>query len=71
MLGVIEYFVSENEDPHFMDQLTHLKEDWIPERQKWIAETETTQAGRDSAQEALDRAIDFATKLEKEYKGEI
>ena len=71
LLGVIEYFVSQTEDPHFMDQVNHLKENWIPERQKWIAETETTQAARDGAQEALERVIDFTTKLEREYKGEI
>ncbi len=71
MLGVIEYFVSQTEDPHFMDQVNHLKKDWIPERQKWIAEMETTQVARDGAQEALERVIDFTTKLEREYKGEI
>ena len=71
LLGVIEYFVSETEDPDFVNQLEHLKEDWIPERQKWIAEEETTQAPRDSAQEALDRVIDFTNLLEREYQGEI
>ena len=71
MLGVIEYFVSETEDPHFLNQLNHLKEQWIPERQKWIAEEEMTQADRDRAQAALDRVVDFTHLLEREYKGEI
>ena len=71
MLGVIEYFVSMTEDPEFLDQLNHLKNHWIPERQKWIAEAESTQVERDHAQEALDHVIDFTTKLEREYKGEI
>ncbi|MCZ6681145.1 MAG: HD domain-containing protein, partial [Candidatus Poribacteria bacterium] len=71
MLGVIEYFVSETEDPHFVDQLNHLKEQWIPQRQKWIATEETTQAGRDGVQEALDRVIDFTDLLEQEYRGKI
>ena len=31
----------------------------------------STQSERDPAQEALDCVIDFTTKLEREYKGEI
>ena len=71
LLGVIEYFVSDSEDPHFMNQLTYLKEGWIPERQKWLAEDEITSAARDRASEALDRVIDFTDTLEREYRGEI
>ena len=71
LLGIIEYFVSDTEDPHFMNQLTYLKEHWIPERQKWLAEEETTSTARDRASEALDRVIDFTNTLEREYRGEI
>ena len=71
LLGVIEYFVSDTEDPHFMNQLAYLKEHWIPDRQKQLAEEETTGAARDRASEALDRVIDFTDTLEREYKGEI
>ena len=69
LLGVIEYFVGETEDPHFADQLNHLKEQWIPERRKWIAESETTAASRDKASDALERVIDFTTLLEHEAQG--
>ena len=71
LLGVIEHFVSETEDPHFANQLAHLKGRWIPEREKWIADEQMTQAERDGAQEALNRVIDFANKLEQEYHGQI
>ena len=71
LLGVIEYFVSDTADPHFANQLSHLRTHWIPERQKWIAEEETTQSARDSAQTALNRVTNFTDLLEREYKGEI
>ena len=69
LLGVVEYFVSETEDPHFADQLDHLKNEWIPQRRKWIAESETTAAARDAATAALDRVINFITLLEREAHG--
>ena len=71
LLGVIEYLVSDTEDPHCANQLAHLKEKWIPERQKWIADERMTRAARDRAQAALDRVIDFADQLERECKGEL
>jgi len=70
-LGGIEYFGSDTEDPHCMNQLGHVKEHWIPGRQKWLAEEETTSATRDRASEALDRVIGFTDTLEREYRGEI
>lgn len=71
LLGVIEYFVSQTEDPHFLNQLEHLKGNWILERRKWIVDEETTQAARDDAEAALNRVADFTTLLEREYRGEI
>jgi hypothetical protein len=71
LLGVVEYFVSDTEDPHFERELNHLKTRWIPEREAWIADAETTRAGRDGARAALSRAIDFTNLLEREARGLI
>ena len=71
LLGVIEYFVSETEDPDFAGQLHHLKNKWVPQRRRWIAESETTVAAREKAAAALDRVINFTSLLEQEAKGQL
>lgn len=69
LLGVIEYFVSETEDPDFACQLDHLKDVWIPQRRQWIAESEKNVTARDKASAALERVINFTTFLEREAQG--
>ena len=71
LLGVIEYFVSVTEDPHFLHQLDHLQNEWLPQRKQWLAEEEKDASARDRAQEAIDRVDDFLTLLNRESKGEI
>ena len=63
--------VGDTEDPHFVNELNHLKTEWIPRRRRWIDETEKTQDSRDRAQEALDRVVHFVGNLEREHRGEI
>ena len=70
LLGIIEYFVSETEDPHFLNQLEYLQTKWLPERQKWVDE-ETTTSARERAQAAIERVSNFLNLLEKEGRGEI
>lgn len=70
LLGIIEYFVSETEDPHFLNQLEYLQTKWLPERQKW-ADEETTTSARERAQAAIERVSNFLNLLEKEGRGEI
>lgn len=70
LLGIIEYFVSETEDPHFLNQLEYLQTDWLPERQKWVNE-ETTASARERAQDAIERVSNFLNLLEQEGRGEI
>lgn len=71
LLGIIEYFVSEVEDPDFAYQLNHLQTEWIPKRKKSLANNELLRSERDDAQSALDRVIRFTKNLESEYKGII
>lgn len=71
LLGVIEYFVSETEDPHFLDQLNYLQTEWLPKRRQWLAEEEKDASARERAQAAVNRVNDFLTLLERESKGEI
>lgn len=71
LLGIIEYFVSETEDPHFLNQLDYLQNRWLPERQQRLAETETDASARDRAQAAIHRVEDFLTLLTRESQGEI
>ena len=71
LLGIIEYFVSETEDPHFLNQLNYLKTEWLPQRQQWVAEEEKSESERERAQAAINRVNDFLTSLEQEGRGEI
>ena len=71
LLGLIEYFVSETEDPHFLNQLNYLQAEWIPQRQQWLAEEEKNEATRDRAQAAVERVNNFLNLLARESKGEI
>ena len=71
LLGVIEYFVGVTEDPHFLNQLDHLQNEWLPQRRQWLAEEETETSTRDRAQAAIDRVDDFLTLLTRESNGEI
>lgn len=71
LLGIIEYFVRENEDPHFLNQLDHLTNEWLPQRKQWLAEEAKDTSARDRAQAAIDRVDDFLTLMTRESKGEI
>jgi len=71
LLGVIEYFVSEVEDPDFAYQLNYLQNEWIPQRQKRLTADNLSSAERDDAQAAIDRVTTFTNDLEAEYKGFI
>ena len=71
LLGVIEYFVSEVEDPDFAYQLNYLQKEWIPKRQEWIADRKMSRLERDDAELAIGRVISFTDSLESEYKGII
>ncbi len=70
LLGIIECFVSETEDPHFLNQLEYLQTKWLSERQKWVNEG-TTASARERAQTAIERVSNFLKLLEKEGRGEI
>ena len=71
LLGLIEYFVSETEDPHFLNQLEYLKNEWVPQREQWLAEEEKDASARDRAQSAIYRVNDFLDLLTRESNGEI
>ena len=71
LLGIIEYFVSVTEDPHFLNQLDYLKNEWLPQRRQWLAEEEKDGSARDRAQAAIDRVNDFLTLMTRESDGEI
>ena len=71
LLGVIEYFVSETEDPHFLNQLDHLTNEWLPQRRQWLAEAKQDASARDRAQAAIDRVDAFLTLMTRERNGEI
>lgn len=71
LLGIIEYFVSETEDPHFLNQLKFLQEEWLPERQRWVEEEERDSSSRERAQDSVNRVKHFLTLLAQESRGEI
>lgn len=71
LLGIIEYFVSVTEDPHFLNQLEHLQDEWLPKRKQWLVEQEKDESSRSRAQDAINRVENFLTLLEKEGRGEI
>ncbi|RKU37283.1 hypothetical protein C6495_02155 [Candidatus Poribacteria bacterium] len=71
LLGLIEYFVGETADPHFLNQLTYLQTEWLPQRRQWLAEEEKSGSARDRAQAAIERVADFLTLLARESRGEI
>lgn len=67
MLGVIDYFVSQTEDPHFRKQLSYLQNKWIPERQKWIEKDGHIDHGL--AEKSLARVDDFCREIDEEAQG--
>ena len=71
LLGVIEFFVSEVEDPDFAYQLNYLQKEWIPKRRKWIADRKMSRQERNDAELAVGRVVSFTDNLESEYKGLI
>ncbi len=71
LLGIIEYFVSETEDPHFQNQLQYLQEEWLPERQRWVEDEERDSSSRERAQDSVNRVKHFLTLLAQESRGEI
>ena len=71
LLGIIEYFVSDTEDPHFQNQLQYLQEEWLPERQRWVEEEERDSSSRERAQDSVNRVKHFLTLLAQESRGEI
>ena len=71
LLGVIEYFVSVTEDPHFLNQLDYLQNEWLPQRRQWLAEEENDASARDRAQSAIDRVDEFLILMTRESNGEI
>ncbi|MCY4403852.1 MAG: HD domain-containing protein [Candidatus Poribacteria bacterium] len=71
LLGIIEYFVSETEDPHFLNQLEYLRSEWLPTRHNWAAEKEKSASERERAEAALKRVDNFLILLEQEGRGEI
>ncbi|RKU25964.1 hypothetical protein C6497_14350 [Candidatus Poribacteria bacterium] len=71
LLGIIEYFVSVTEDPHFQNQLQYLQEEWLPERQKSVEDEERDSSSRERAQDSVNRVKHFLTLLDQESRGEI
>lgn len=71
LLGIIEYFVSVTEDPHFQNQLQYLQEEWLPQRQKWVEDEERDSSSRERAQDSVNRVKHFLTLLAQEGRGEI
>jgi len=71
LLGVIEYFVKETEDPHFANQIEYLQNQWLPQRQQWIAEEEKATSVRERAQDAVTRVDNFLTLLTRESQGQL
>ena len=71
LLGIIEYFVSVTEDPHFQNQLQYLQDEWLPQRQQWVEDEERDSSSRERAQDSVNRVKHFLTLLAQEGRGEI
>lgn len=68
ILGIVKYFMSCHEDPSLSEQMTFVENEWIPERKKMLANENSKKA---SAEQGLNRTINFHSLLEKEVSGEI
>lgn len=68
LLGMIEYFMSCADDPNLVEQMTYLRDRWIPQRRAWI-EDEMESSVRNSAQKALERVIEFKELTLREIEG--
>ncbi|NIQ05945.1 MAG: HD domain-containing protein [Candidatus Korarchaeota archaeon] len=67
LLGMIQYFVHRVEDPNFTDEITFLRNHWIPTRQKWISKGPTCDPER--ARRSLARVMRFVKTIEAEAAG--
>ena len=68
ILGVVKYFMSCCEDPNLQEQMTYVKNEWIPERRIMIA---SENSRREAAERSLNSAMEFHSLLAKEIQGEI
>jgi len=68
MIGVIDYFVSQTEDPDFGDQISYIQDNWIPERQK-LLEQDGNLGNHEIAKQSLSRVIDFCKDIYEEAQG--
>ena len=68
ILGIVKYFMSCCEDPNLREQMLHVENEWIPERQGSLAGENSR---REAAEKSLNSAIEFHSLLTDEILGKL
>lgn len=68
ILGIVKYFMSCYDDPSLQEQMSFVKNSWIPER-KIMLNNENSR--RETAEKSLNSAINFHDLLAKEINGDL
>lgn len=69
LLGVVEHLFTEADDPSIRCHAAALRQQWLPERERWLAAE--NELDRDSAAPALERSREFLRLFEGELSGEL
>ena len=69
LLGVVEFLLTNAEDPSLHEHATELADTWLPERERMLADEAEFDA--DLAGEALGRARKFQHTLRQEIEGQL
>jgi HD superfamily phosphodiesterase len=68
MMGILNYFVEQTDEPDFGKQLGYLQQRWIPERKK-LLEHDRSSHNHEMAMKSLEHSVDFCTILSEEALG--
>jgi putative nucleotidyltransferase with HDIG domain len=69
LLGVVEHLLTEAEDPSIRRHATGLRQQWLSERERWLAGE--NELDRDAAAQAVQRSWEFLRLFEGELAGEL
>lgn len=69
LLGVIGHLFTNAEDPSIREHVVTLREQWLPERERWLAGE--NELDRDASAQALQRSREFLRLFEGELAGEL
>lgn len=66
--GLITYLVSQTPNPNISQEMSYIRNNWVPEREKWL-EVDDCNSRRELARKSLQSVIDFYHTINEESRG--